>query len=1119
MPPKKRTITRNTIVDPGEAFLRSINLCYDSEHAQRIAHFHPTSKCAALMKSLLGYEEDRAFFVVAPYGSGKSLTATYLLHLIENRTESHEALKKIEPKLQQVSPELGQYAAKRRRARLYQPYGLVIALHGYCRSVPESLRNASLEGMRRLKLGRQARPIRDMPCNDMDDAIKLLLAVQEKCIEAGCDQIAVIWDEFGRHVESLIAEGHPTALADLQTLAEFACRTTRLPLTLGLLLHQGLLHYASNISQSVRAEWTKIEGRFRTIQYVDDSKEIYRLIAQVAESRSSANPPSKHRCTAIAKLAHEHGLFREFSQRELRDLLSVAYPLEPTTLYLLPKISARVAQNERTLFGFLYGVSLDQPIGPEQLYDFFSNAMRADTAVGGTHRQWLEAESAISKVAGDSDAEKALKTACLLGLGSSGQRARAGRELLQWAITGYDSRKAGREIVDNLVERKLLLHRQHNDEVSVWHGTDADLRGRLDEEKRRWQGNFDLLDFLSRDVEPPTWQPSEYNDDFCIRRYFYGEFHNLEQLESYLNFELQLESVPVDCDGKVLYLVAETEEELKRGEEIARQHLQHERVVLALRSEPLPLTDAAIEVWSLLQMQQDGELVGSDPLILPELQQMTDDARSHLQRMIDRLLWPAPDGPRWFYRGKEHHAPNARDLRHLLSGIMREVYRLTPTINNEMIVRKKPSPTLVNSRKKLNLGILERAGTPDLGLAGNTPDVSMFRTILVQTGLYRHDGDRNGFAAPHAIEDPGLRHVWEKIRDFLTVPSESPKRPADLIDEMKRPPIGLRAGVIPILFAAGLKAFPSVISFTKDGEYITDILPSVIEDLCRKPEAYRLIVLDLDETKLAYLREIHRLFSAAPTYEVAERDLIRLCYDAIEAWKTQLPPAALTTRRVSETAQRLQRVLQRKADPVNMLLQQLPSTTETSLDSPAAVIDALQSCKKELEEVAGLFAVQAIQSIHRTLGFGNVETDASARDVARQWAECFPDRFIEQLRDQSAKGLLTRMLTNYDSDQLLVDSLAHLLLGRPLSRWDDSTVHAFDRELQTTIRRIEEAALASEAVVADFGSASQGLADLVAGRVDELFHHLVRLVGEDQARTIIDLKLSQSASGATYGND
>ena len=68
-------------------------------------------------------------------------------------------------------------------------------------------------------------------------------------------------------------------------LAEFVSRTRGVPATMGLFLHQSLLQYAGNMTQSVRSEWTKIEGRFRTLQYVDESKEIYRLISEVVASR------------------------------------------------------------------------------------------------------------------------------------------------------------------------------------------------------------------------------------------------------------------------------------------------------------------------------------------------------------------------------------------------------------------------------------------------------------------------------------------------------------------------------------------------------------------------------------------------------------------------------------------------------------------------------------------------------------------------------------------------------------------------------------------------------------------------------------------------------------------
>jgi hypothetical protein len=271
-----------------EIFLRSINLCYDAEYPERIAHYHPTAKSAACLRALAGFAEDRAFFVVAPYGAGKSIMATYLLHLIENRRDTSLTLLTLAHRLARVSPELGDFALKRRK----QPrFGLVLALHGYAPSLARGLKAAVLAATARVKLGRQARSLQEMPCDDMEQAITLLAKVQQKVRDAGGDRIIILWDEFGRHLESLLADGRPAALADIQILAEFISRARDLPITLGLLLHQDLLRYASSMPQSVRAEWTKVEGRFCTIQYIDDSKELYHLIGAIVASRTSVPCP------------------------------------------------------------------------------------------------------------------------------------------------------------------------------------------------------------------------------------------------------------------------------------------------------------------------------------------------------------------------------------------------------------------------------------------------------------------------------------------------------------------------------------------------------------------------------------------------------------------------------------------------------------------------------------------------------------------------------------------------------------------------------------------------------------------------------------------------------------
>ena len=64
------------------------------------------------------------------------------------------------------------------------------------------------------------------------------------------------------------------------------------------------------------------------------------------------------------------------------------------------------------------------------------------------------------------------------------ERFRTSRDLLLFALRGYagagvvsNGSQEGEEVVDQHIDKKLLLHRKHSDEVSVWHGTDADLRG------------------------------------------------------------------------------------------------------------------------------------------------------------------------------------------------------------------------------------------------------------------------------------------------------------------------------------------------------------------------------------------------------------------------------------------------------------------------------------------------------------------------------------------------------------------------------------------------------------------------------------------------------------------
>jgi len=1098
-------MSRNNPKDTGEEifstdyFLRSINLQYEAEFPDRIGHFIPTAKSVLLLNALFGMEADKAFFVVAPYGSGKSLTAAYALHLIENRPSSKEVLVQLEKRLLEVSESLGKFAAQRRKRGRQ---GLVIPIHTYNSSLPQEIKSRALEALRRIKLGREARSLEKLPSENIQDTIRFLAKLEELAKVKKLDRIVILWDEFGRHIEKLLSEGQSSSLNEIQLLAEFVSRAKEVPMTLGLLVHQRLLNYASNVPHSVRAEWTKVEGRFRTIQYVDDSKEIYRLLGDMVSARRSIYPsPENKKQTAQAT---KFNIFKDFKKTELAETLEKAFPLHPVTVYLLPRISGRVAQNERTLFSFLYSVSLNENVFPHHIFDYFSNDMRADTSIGGSYRQWLETESSLTKVADDEVAQAIIKTTCLLGLGLSGERSRASRKFLLFALEGFADSKVIERSVDELIERKLLLYRRHNDEVSVWHGTDIDLRNKLEDEKHRCRPGFDLAQFLASEVKAPVWKPNEYNDDFCVRRYLVGEFKSFGDLERLASFEWKENELPLDCDGKIIYVLPSDTQELKKTEAIAK-NLVHSRLIIAIPQEPLPINKTALEIWCLMRLLNDPELMSQDPLLPAEIHQMLDDAWGHLHRLLDRLVNPGPKGPKWFYKGAPILVQNPTELRRTLSVIMRDVYSKTPILNNELIVRKKPSAVVINSRKRLNMAILERSGQENLGLEGFTPDVSMFRTILLKTGLYRENGGRWGYADYEEIKDPGLQAVWEKLGQFFTVPSPEEKQPADLFSELTAPPFGIRAGLLPILFATALKAFPTAISITKEGEFLSDILPSNIEDLCRHPNKYRVRVLDISGKKAEYLKRFHKLFSPVANYEVPNSDLVRLCFDALEAWKAQMPPAALNSQDVPEAAQRFQKLVRPDCkEPAKLLLQDIPEAFSLKMVGYPKIIENLEAVKKELEFVVVQYKENALKTIQRTLSFGEKKDSEDTKFLARGWASCFPESFTQQLGDKVLQGLLSRMVMEYESDDRFLDSISSLLIGKTVNRWDDSAAIQFARNFPEAVHRIEEAAIRNDIVAMNDGKAVEGLEKLLSGRLRDLLTRLVDLVGSEKAIQITD---------------
>lgn len=1104
--------TRATVVSRGwelALHLRSLNVTLDSGTPQRIAHFHPTAKTARLLRSWLVSDQSSSYFVVAPYGTGKSLTATFFIQVVENLQQSGDVLSQISDRFNKIDSEL----ASDLRSRLGSGKvpssvmrGATIALSGFQPHLPAAIKQSLIASLRRTGNKRAAMLANRRPADTMDDIIGLLSAVRDRYCPDPIDRLAIVWDEFGHHLEELTIRGAAADLADVQVLAEFCSRTKRAPMTLVLLLHQGLMRYATNTSVTVQREWKKIEGRFETVQFVDDSKELYQLVSRIVRQMRTSDVPAPNLLERGLKRCNEVGLFSEFSRKEIERILSDSFPLEPITLYLLPRVSSRVAQNERTLFTYLDSVDKKEPVSPDSLYDYFSDAMRADSLLGGSYQTWLETESALHKARGFAD-EKALKSACLLGLGLVGERSRVGRRLLEFAVSGYQHDRAARNTVDRLIDAKLLLYRRNADSVSIWHGTDLDLRGRLDQEKERFRSQFDHVSYLMSESPPAPWKPIDYNVEYGIERSFDTCYVAAETI---ITADSPAEVLPSmeGADGVLYVVVAESYEQADEVRRRLAAAALAPDVIAAVPRYIGGVVEVALDVHALQMLSRDTALLAEDPLVESELEQMTDDAQGYLSQQISRMFQPSPEGPEYYSEGAFRAIRSPKELRKHLSNVARRVFPLTPRIKNELIVRRRPRAAIVNARKKLILAILERSGTENLEIEGYRPDMSMFRTVLLLTGLYQCN-EKAAFAEntvwryamPAEVSDPGLRAVWGKLREYLIVPDPRPKPLGDLVFVLSAAPYGIRRGLIPIFLAAALRAFPGAISITRtDGAYVSDLLPSTIETMAARPGDFQVFVPRLTSDERELIGEVTTLFGLVDGDPV-EGDPIRRCHDALAHWRAALPQSALNSRFLTDRARKFGRMMTTAIDPYQLLFVTLPNSLGLTKGNGSELLAILTDCKSQIEAVVDWSYEAADRAIRSALPRLDQE-GANLREAVGRWAKLFPSTFANELTDAVARALLKRARTAYHSDRAMADAMAALVVGKPIHRWEDSSIVLFEREFSAVIRRVEDGVLRLSA--ASNGATNQSVVDIASSRLREVLQTIRDTVGADEMRIIAD---------------
>jgi hypothetical protein len=356
--------------------------------------------------------------------------------------------------------------------------------------------------------------------------------------------------------------------------------------------------------------------------------------------------------------------------------------------------------------------------------------------------------------------------------------------------------------------------------------------------------------------------------------------------------------------------------------------------------------------------------------------------------------------------------------------------------------------------------MLENGDKPRLGIEKHPPEVSLYLSVLRESGLHHREGDQWEFGPPVDEDRSRVAPLWEAIDVFLSSTEDHPRTVPELYDILQRPPYGIKAGLLPIYVIVAVLHWKKELAVYEEGKFVPEVGIAECERLLHAPDRFTLQRYELDEARKRMLYEYANLLDSR--IDPAEINQV-IAVRPILSFVKQLPEYTLLTSQLSSEAIATRNILLSASDPQTLLFKDLPRALGTSRLTHADDIDTYFARLKNVLVELQLAYDQLLQELEKQLLNSlllpsNVEQAreeiAGRCKVLRDW-----------IYDLRLKAFVQRLSNTSDLDREWIESVAGLVVNKTPSRWNDQDVKHFEvalADIAGQFRRTEDVALANQ---------------------------------------------------------
>ncbi len=1080
-------------------FLRSVHLERDFDDISALDGYILTSQTKSnllrLISSISSDSSQRAWRITGDYGSGKSTFALALAHLLSGQYQS--------------LPEQLRNAVDFQRPNILNQQLIPVLVTGSRDAVAVSVLKSLLHALKRIYDQRKLPQI----IQHVESLIKLSaktlvpdMAVMQLLQDANDyiystgkgTGILLILDELGKFLEFAALHPDRQDIYFLQNLAEAAVRSEKPSLIVVGFLHQGFNVYADQLSQVSQREWEKVTGRFEELLFNQPLEQTTTLIAEALNVLTDRLPRDlTERANSEMASALELGWYGSMDTRDslLANALRI-YPLHPTVLPVLVKLFSRFGQNERSLFSFIlsnepFGLKAfaDRPIEIDSfyrihhLYDYARATFGHRLNVQSYRSHWNQIESVVESFPATDKVElQVLKTVALLTLLDTNSLL-ASDTAIELAVAGEEpaKRKRVKDIIATLQKDKhVLYYRGAAGGYCLWPYTSVNLERAYDESLKALNVPQRVSSIIQDDLESRPLVARRHYIETGNLRCFEIRYAAVTELESFVGTE------SVYADGRILVPLCETEEERLEAMKFATlKALKNRKNLLVAIPKPL------LSLRGLVQETKRWEWIAHnipelnhDSYASEEVSRQIAASRQVLQNRIQGFVglrqFTEKMELQWFHQNKHLSIDSGRELLSKLSSICDEIYSEAPNIRNELVNRRTLSSAAAAARMRLIERMFKYNSEPLLGMdpAKKPPEMSMYLSVLQNSALHQKTKDGYMIVEPNEQDDScKLRPTLQRILELIKDRPDSRVCVSDLFNELKKPPYGVRDGLLPLLLAAFSIIHEHDVAFYEDGAFLRHISGEHLYRIIKAPESF-----EIQWCQISGIRSVlfNQLLSVLELNHDDNQDnnildVVRpLCLFA-----AQLPAYTHKTKNISTHTLAVRQSLLSAHEPVVLLFRDLPMACGiegfSSNDSPNAedVERFVNTLKDTLDELKAAYP-ELIDKMKAAIlsTFDLPGPFSKARATLARTA----DGMLVAVKEPQLKAFCLRLVdTNLPETQWL-ESLGSFVCSKPPSKWTDTDADLFCEELYHLARQFKRV----EGVIFSKTKASQGTAVRVA---------------------------------------